>query len=112
MNGQEDFFSPSHKRLLTIATWAQYLAWVVPVVFVFNAIATFIQNQYAYSYQFQRQAIFSEILKDEPIVALNTILNTVSVVFRGIVYYLVLKGISLGLNMIVETDINYRDNKE
>jgi hypothetical protein len=35
-----------------------------------------------------------------------------SVLLRGIIYYLVLKGISLGLNMIVETDINYRERKQ
>ena len=31
---------------------------------------------------------------------------------NGVVYYVVLKSISLGLNMIVETDINYREKKE
>jgi hypothetical protein len=34
-----------------------------------------------------------------------------TLLLRGIVYYLVLKGTSLGINMIVETDINYRDQE-
>jgi len=33
------------------------------------------------------------------------------VFLQGAVYYLVLKGVALGLNMIVETDINYRDKE-
>jgi hypothetical protein len=35
----------------------------------------------------------------------------IRVLVEGAIYYLVLKGIALGLNMIVETDINYRDKK-
>ena len=108
---QESFFTRNQNRLLNIATWAKYLAWVALVIFAIAAFSEFIQGQYAYAYQFQRQAIFSEILKDQPLFALNTIANTASVLLKGIVYYLLLQGISLALNMIVETDINYREQK-
>jgi hypothetical protein len=32
-------------------------------------------------------------------------------ILSGATFYVVLKGISLGLNMIVETDVNYREVK-
>ena len=112
MNEQESFFSPKHEQLLNIATWAKYLAWVVLIIFAFTAFSEFIQDQYAYAYQFQRQAILSEIFYDQPLFAANIILNIVSVLFKGVVYFLMLKGISLGLNMIVETNINYREIKK
>jgi len=38
-------------------------------------------------------------------------INMSATILRGVVYFLVLKGISLGLNMVVETDINYREKK-
>ena len=37
MDEQEEFFSPKHKQLLNIATWAKYLAWVAIVIFTFVA---------------------------------------------------------------------------
>jgi hypothetical protein len=112
MSEQEEFFTKKHNRLLSIATWAKYLAWIVIVVFAILAFSEFIQGQYDYSYQFQRQAIFSEILEDQPLFALNTFLNTASVVLKGVICYLILRSIFLGLNMIVETDINYREYKK
>lgn len=36
------------------------------------------------------------------------VVNMVSLVFRGVVFGLLCKGVGLGLNMIVETDLNYR----
>jgi len=112
MAEQENFFTRNQNRLLDIAGWAKYMAWVALVVFSVAAFSEFIQGQYDYAYQFHRQAIFREIIKEHPLFAINTIANTASVLLKGIVYYLLLKGISLGLNMIVETDINYREQKE
>jgi hypothetical protein len=103
MTEQEEFFSPNHKRLLDIATWAKYLAWVVLIVYILSAIGTYIQekNISAYYQQF--------IGVQHPSYLISIYLECLGVFLRGVVYFLVLKGISLGLNMIVETDINYRE---
>jgi hypothetical protein len=42
---------------------------------------------------------------------LDVIFQTARTFLQGAIFYLVLKGIALGLDMIVETDINYRDSK-
>ena len=112
MNEQEEFFSPKHKRLLNIATWAKYLAWIAIIFFVVSALGTFSKNQVSYIDTFAQNASFKEILKSQPVIAIKVILDMLRTFFTGVVYYLVLKGISLGLNMIVETDINYREQKQ
>ena len=116
MNVQEDFFSSKHKQLLNVATWAKYLAWVVLIIFTLDAIAIFIQgianvNALAVN-AFSQNVGCIEMLRNEPAFEIRALLDVLSVFFKGIVYYLVLRGLSLGLNMIVETDINYRENKE
>lgn len=100
---QEDFFSPNHKRLLNIATWAKYLAWIVLVVYILWAIGTYVQQQNMYKYYEQFMGI------QHPSYKLSMYMESLGVLLKGVVYFLVLKGISLGLNMIVETDINYRE---
>lgn len=52
---------------------------------------------------------FAGLMKQYPADAIRLLLSVISNFFKGIVYYLVLSGLSLGLNMVVETDINYRD---
>ena len=44
--------------------------------------------------------------------AISLLFGIVSIFFKGIIYFLVLNGISLGLNLIFETDINYRDSNQ
>ena len=33
---EQDFFSANHKRLLSLATWAKYLAWVALIFTIFR----------------------------------------------------------------------------
>jgi len=101
----EEFFSQNHNRLLSIAVWAKYLAWVVLVVYILWAIGTYIQEESISSYYQQFMGI------QHPFYKLSIYIESSGVLLKGVVYFLVLKGISLGLNMIVETDINYREQK-
>lgn len=118
MNEKEDFFSPKHKQLLNIATWAEYLAWIVLIYYIFRAGLIIFQYQISLqglqaitepSQSFQG---FLSLLKTQPSYMIDIIISIVSFFLRGGVFYLILKGISLSLNMIVETDINYRDQKQ
>jgi len=110
MKGQDDFFSQKHIRLLNLATWAKYLAWVVLIIFALDALAIFLQTQTGYLNGLAGNVNFLTIFKNDPDIAIRILLDVLGVFFKGVVYYLVLKGLSLGLNMIVETDINYREN--
>lgn len=114
MEEQEDFFSPKHKQLLNIATWAKYLAWVVLVVYLFYALGAYTQEKTYYSFNHGTgiQSIeFNEYLASNLAFGISVGVKILAVFLKGIIFFLVLKGISLGLNMIVETDINYRDQK-
>ena len=115
MTSQGEFFSLEHKRLLNIATWAKYLAWIVLIINVLYVFGTYVQEQNYYTFygaQGGQFLNFSQMLKENLSYTFSLILELINILFRGIVYFLMLRGISLGLNMIVETDINYRENKE
>jgi hypothetical protein len=118
MNEQEEFFTPQQERLLSIAVWVKYLAWIVLVVYVLWAAGTYIQQQTYYLYYgsanfaTQNYTDFMDLLKNKPLFGLSVFMEIIGAFLRGVMYFLILHGISLGLNMIVETDINYREQKE
>ena len=114
MTEQEEFFSPSHNRLLSIAVWAKYLAWVVLVIYFFWGISVYFQEQNMFMYYRAMGTVhseFSDFLKEVPSYGFGILIEMAGIFIRGMMYFLVLKGISLGLNMIVETDINYREQE-
>jgi hypothetical protein len=105
MEGQEGLLSRDHNRLLSFATWAKNLAWAVLLIFTLWAVSDFFGQQNLANVQFfqvgPKVLTFSEMFQQYPAVALRIVLEAVSILFKGVVYYLVLTGISLGLNMIV-----------
>ena len=115
MSEQEEFLSPEHNKLLNFAIWAKYLAWVVLVIYVFQTGFVIIQRQVNSQ---QMQAVIGDPISsqeywdralDIPIYYLIDIGSDMIYIFlKGVIFYIVLKGISLGLYMIVETDVNYR----
>jgi hypothetical protein len=115
MNEKEEFFSPKHKQLLNIATWAKYIAWIALVISFILPVANFFGSRNLYQSAFvmngQRPDFMNE-LRTNPSYAITLIINALNDFLRGFICYLVLRGISLGLNMIVETDINYREQKQ
>ena len=40
---------------------------------------------------------------------INKALEIITTLFQGFVYFLVLRSVNLGTNMIIETDLNYRE---
>jgi len=116
MSIRTEFFSPKHKQLLSIAVWAKILAWVVLVIFTIRAGLVIVENLSYYHWEgmgvYETVRDFWDTISLNPAYFLiDTGADMVGYIFRGIFSYVVLKGISLGLNMIVETDINYREKK-
>ena len=93
-----NFFSPNQKRMLGIAASAKTLAWVGLIIYGFRAAVVGLQYQ-------------ASLMESQPYYLANMAASILSLVFRGVVFYLALESVSLGLNMIVETDINYREEK-
>ena len=119
MTQQQDFFSPNHDRLFKISVWAKYLAWAALIYYIGRAALVIIQ----YQVDLQRMYMLSssspgvvgltDFFRYSPLYySIDMISEMALAVLSGAIYYLVLKGISLGLNMIIETDINYRENKK
>jgi hypothetical protein len=115
MTEQEKFFSPNHLRLLNIAIWAKYLAWVALIVYTLWTIGVYFQEQSRFLYYQATGGLFQydfiHYLKRVPSYAFGMLMEMAGIFVRGIMYFFVLKGLSLGLNMIVETDINYREQE-
>ena len=110
MQEQKDFFSKNHSRLLGFARWSKNVAWAVLVVYILNAAGAYYQEQYNHMLTGaipSRYANFVEMLARNPVYTFSLFVEIASVFLKGVVYFLVLKGISLGLNMIVETELNY-----
>jgi hypothetical protein len=112
MEEQEGFFSQNHNRLLNIATWSKYLAWIVLIVYILLVVTQVIQLLLAKddgNFAGATSQSLSTMLRENPFNVFRLAVNMTATMLRGFIYYIVLIGISLGLNMIVETDINYRE---
>ena len=109
---QEAFFSHNHNRLLNIATWSKYLAWIVLAIYILLVVTQVIQLLLAKdngNFVGATSQSLSTMLRENPFNVFKIAVNMTATILRGFIYYIGLKGISLGLNMIVETDINYRE---
>jgi hypothetical protein len=109
MNNQNDLFDWKHLNLWKTSSRADVLSSIVVIIFAFLALGeAYRYNQLAHN-QFQTNLI--GLFSQEPIYILDVMFQMARVFLEGAVYYLVLKGIALGLDMIVETDINYRERE-
>ena len=113
-NTVDEFFTKKHARLANIASVANTFAWIALVAQILYMGARFIQVQNSYMIQtmatdFGQNPNFMQMLSEKPLYTFSLIIDLASIFLRGVVYWLTLKGISLGLNMIVETDLNYKD---
>jgi hypothetical protein len=110
MTEQDALFDWKHARLWRISFASDFLASVAIVVFVFLALAEIYSGNQQAQRQYQTSLI--GLFSQEPIFILDVLLRIIRLLLEGAVYCLVLRGIALGLNMIVETDINYREKHE
>jgi len=108
-------------KLLNIAKVCEVFAWIFLFITIFNSYFSYtniIQNvetrsindngynltpkEYRLDHGYFRQ------IKTEPLVIFKIAVDILAVVLRGVLGFLVLYGVSYGLKMIVETEINYR----
>lgn len=113
MSEQEDLFTNDQNRLMSIAGWANNLAWVMLVFYLLLAALTIFLDQVNYQRMqimtsgFESSLDYWEMMRANPLHYLLGIGSSIlSRVLTGFVYYIVLKGISLGLYMVIETDMN------
>jgi hypothetical protein len=105
MDEQEDLESKKYDRLLNIVTWADNLTWIVVIWFFIAGVLAFLQNFVAAQYG-------SNPPTPRLFLIAKSLIDLLSSLMQGFIYALLLRGISLGLKMIIETDLNFRDNAE
>jgi hypothetical protein len=113
---EKKYFGWQHLRLLSIATWAKNLSWIAIVAYILLASGQVLQilNSATYRAQINGPSLDGLMfyLNHNPLELVKLGVSTTATIFQGVATFLVLRGIYLGLNMIVETDINYRDQSE
>ncbi|MBX3036320.1 MAG: hypothetical protein KF758_05340 [Anaerolineales bacterium] len=111
MSEQEEFLSPKHKRLLNITIWIRFFAWVMLIFYIVLAILV-IPQDIAFHQRWGGNSDYWRMISINRLgYAVDIGSRILDLLLSGTIYYLVLRGVSLGLSMIVETDINYRENQ-
>ena len=111
-NSDDSFYKKKHKRLDTIALITKNLAWMALVTGVLVVIGDYVQQKNYLEFQmitmsFQQGTDVTTFLKERPVFSLSLIIDMFNTLLKSVIYAAVLKGISLGLYMLIEIDLNY-----
>lgn len=106
--------SRNYRRLLRIAALANAVSWIALVGYGIFMVLMILQDasRYPLTTPYDGNAEFWRTFKQEPLLALYYIFTWLKLPLQGLVSFTVLKGVALGLGMIVETDMNRRKNEE
>jgi len=99
----DDFFTEKHKTLDRLARIANLIAWGSLVVFGLYGI-----TQIVFAIRELATPSYRDFLGNNPWQVTNTISYLLTPLLRAASYWVFLRGISLGLNMILEIDLNAR----
>jgi hypothetical protein len=108
----KNFITKKHNQLLRIALFSRIFAWIALIFQILYTVLMFFELQIPYLTHLISSGSTSDLT-----IALKSLIDylilpnvgLLVLLIKGITYYLVLNGISAGLNMIVETDLNYRE---
>lgn len=103
----DEFFTTKHERLEKISQAANVFAWIILVVYVLLALLQLFEFFLQLGNQFSLGGYQENLIS-----ILNSFLIRIGLFLQAVVYWLVLKGISLGLKMIIETDLNYKEKSQ
>ena len=108
------FPAPKYRRLLRIAALANVVAWIALVGYGIFTVLMILNDasRYPMTTPYDGNAEFWRTFKQEPLLALYYIFSWLKLPLQGLVTFTVFKGVALGLGMIVETNMNRRENEE
>jgi hypothetical protein len=117
----KEVLTKRNHKLLNIAKACEIVAYIVIVVYFFNSYTTYSNiTQFVETKSINDSGVsltpssielnndYFNRVKTEPLVFFKIAIDVFIVVLRGVIGFLTLYGISYGLRMIVETEINYR----
>jgi hypothetical protein len=97
------YYKPGWLSLIaSIASWS---SWLVFAVYIINTI---VQGVWIQSQISGQGLVLSEMFSDPSFLS-YIFTNLLLPFFTGIVYFLVLQGVSVGLNVVLEMDFNMRE---
>lgn len=107
-----------HRKLLQIASLANNFLWIVLFVNTLFVFARFVEGYNTFTYVQMTAgdpttvSNYWVMLSKNPLYLFSLIIDLINIFLGGLVFAIVLKGVSLGLNMIVETNINQQKTLE
>ena len=102
----DNFFTKKHNRLSWIATLSGIFSWIVLVIFCSSTIVNL-----ANFFEYIGMSSLPEQFRTMPVLTMTIVTRFITPAFKGLVYFVLLRGLKIGLNMIVETDLNYRETR-
>ncbi len=105
----DDYFTPNHKKLLRFSSVANVFVWIVIVITLLLTITQFIGNLNVYRAATGQAGGYFALWWQNTLAAFQVTLSLLKTLVQGLALALVLRGVALALDMIVETDLNYRD---
>ena len=102
----DDFFTRKHKTLDRIAKAANIIAWIVLIFHFLAASGRLVEVS-----RWIAPSVYV-VIKSNPWQFIYNVMAILREILLGAVYWLVLRGVALGLNMLIETDLNIRQRAE
>jgi hypothetical protein len=106
------FFTPKHQKLYRIANTLEKISWIGVIIYSVLGINKLFET----SQNLWPKGLF---LNEMPLDLLflnifqwNDLFSALLLIFKGGAVYLVMNGLSFGLKMITETDLNFRNYNE
>lgn len=99
------YYSPN--RLSLVASIASWVSWFVFVAFIADTIIQGVGIQA----QLSNQGLALSTLISDPAFLSYVFSNLITPFFTGIAFLLILQGVSIGLNVVLEMDFNMREEK-
>jgi hypothetical protein len=103
-NTEPVYYSP--KKLSLVGNISAWLSWLILVVFIAVTIFQFISMQNAL---LQQGIILEASLFLNPLAVAYFLSNLVSPLVTGIALFVIMQGISIGLNVLLEIDFNRQE---
>ena len=107
MDEKNDLFGAKHATLWQISMWANGLAPLV--LFVYILLSFWQIFEYKEIAHTQHNTDLLALFSHNYTYIIDVILQMGRIFLLGVIYYVLLKGVSHALDIVVETDINYRE---
>jgi hypothetical protein len=108
----DELYTKKHERLQHYAMIAGVFAWLIAICYVMAAIGLLPSN---WIWHIRTRGLPDEIAKNilevfsyDPLIVFSVLVQFLKTILTGAVLALILKGISHGLHMLIEIDLNQK----